>query len=526
MRTPRDRRDSKQVDLYPQLRECPECHQAMHERYHKQRWIVRLDQHVKVVSHFLECGNTACTRQAVVYRPLQEDALALRGYTFGLDVVARIGELRYRDNLSVSKIRAQLQTESHLSISLKEVALLCEVFLALVTTGARQEQGLVEQLRTVGSIVLAIDGVQPEKSHETLYILRDVCSGRVLVAKTLLSSATPEIEPLIDEVLDLGFPIVGVISDKQESICLAVQHKLPTVPHQICQYHYLKDVAQPICEADRHFKKELKKRIRGIRDVERQAEQLPTKEAQMVADYGLAIRTVMRDDGKYPLDPPGVQLYQKLQLIAASVERVRVVHPSALLKRLSRMLSVLSFFQKEYEQLVMLFSWIYQIAHRLQAQISCEEAQSQLLAFIDELKQSGLPTELLSVVTYVEKITIAFAPHLFEYLKQPLLPGTNNDLELFIGRLKKSRRHITGRKNTQEFILREGSMVAILFGLPQTDNWGAAFARVNPNDFYLALNLLRQTEKRRKCWRVRRDLGAYLAALEQPWVSQESVLQR
>jgi hypothetical protein len=71
----------------------------------------------------------------------------------------------------------------------------------------------------------------------------------------------------------------------------------------------------------------------------------------------------MRDDGKYPLDPPGVQLYQKLQLIAASVERVKAAHPAALLKRLSRMLSVLNLFQKAYEQLVMFFSWIHQIAH-------------------------------------------------------------------------------------------------------------------------------------------------------------------
>lgn len=133
--------------------------------------------------------------------------------------MARIGELRYRDNLSVSKIRAQLQTASPLSISVKAVALLCEVVLAWVTTVARQEQGLVEQLRTVGRIILAMEGVQPEKSHEPLYILRDVCSGRVFVAKMRLSSATPDIEPLIEEVLGLGFPIVGVISDTQESMC-------------------------------------------------------------------------------------------------------------------------------------------------------------------------------------------------------------------------------------------------------------------------------------------------------------------
>jgi hypothetical protein len=288
----------------------------------------------------------------------------------------------------------------------------------------------------------------------------------------------------------------------------------------------LKDVAQPVCEADRHFKKELKKKSRGISDIERQAEPCPTKEAQLVVDYSLAIRTVLRDAGKSPLEPPGVQLYQQLRLIAASVERVKAAQPSALLKKLSRMLSVLNLFHKEYEKLVMLFSWIYQIAHLLQATTNCEEAQRQLLACIQELKQPGLPPELDSVMTYLEKITVACAPHLFEYLKQPLLPRTNNDLELFIGRVKKSRRHITGRKNTQEFILREGSFVAMLFGLPETLHWVEAFARVNPNDFHHHLRLLRQTEKRRKCWHVRRDLVAYLSALEQHGLPHEGVLQR
>ena len=312
-----------------------------------------------------------------------------------------------------------------------------------------------------------------------------------------------------------------MISDKQESICLAVDHKLPMVPHQICHFHYLKDVAQPLCEADRHVKKELKKKIRGIRDLERQAAKSSTKEAQVVADYCLAIRTVMRDDGKYPLEPPGLQLYQKLQLIAASVERVMAIHPSALLKRLSRMLAVLHLFQQEFEQLVMLFSWIDHIAHLLNAETSCEEAQSQLLTFVTNLRQSCPYDELLHLVAYVEKITVAFTPRLFEYLKQPLLPRTNNDLELFIGRIKKSRRHITGRKNTQDLILREGSFVAMLFGLPQTHPWVDAFPSVNLNDFRHTLNLLRQTEKRSKCWQARHDLAAYLASLEQPWGPHE-----
>jgi hypothetical protein len=179
MSTPRDRRASTHVDVYPQELECPGCQRVLTERYHKPRWIIRLDQHVNVVRHFLECGHAACTRQAVVYRPQQEDALAWRGYSFGLDVVARIGALRYQHHWSIIQIRDQLQTESQLSISLKEVAWLSEVFFAWVTAVVHQDEELLKQWRPVDGIVLAIDGVQPEKRHETLDLLRDVRSGRV-----------------------------------------------------------------------------------------------------------------------------------------------------------------------------------------------------------------------------------------------------------------------------------------------------------------------------------------------------------
>lgn len=57
-------------------------------------------------------------------------------------------------------------------------------------------------------------------------------------------------------------------SDKQHSICLAVERQLPGIPHQLCQYHYLKDLAKPVCEADRQFRKELKKQVRKIRPIE------------------------------------------------------------------------------------------------------------------------------------------------------------------------------------------------------------------------------------------------------------------
>ena len=145
MRTSRDRRERTPVDLYPEEPACPACQHALKERDHQQRWIIRLDQQVQVVSHVLECGHTACARRALIDRPHQEDAWARRGDPFGLDVVARRGERRYRDNLSITKLRGQRESESTRALSLTEVAWLGAVGLALVTTGARQDQALIEQ---------------------------------------------------------------------------------------------------------------------------------------------------------------------------------------------------------------------------------------------------------------------------------------------------------------------------------------------------------------------------------------------
>jgi hypothetical protein len=148
----------------------PAGQQARKERYHQQRWIVRLDQQVNVVSHVLEGGNPGCAPRAVVYRPRPEAPLALRGSTVGLDVVARIGELRYREKAALTQIRAHLPAESPLAISRPEVAIGCEVFLAVVTMVARQDQALIEHVRTAGGLLLAMDGVPPDKRHAPLCI--------------------------------------------------------------------------------------------------------------------------------------------------------------------------------------------------------------------------------------------------------------------------------------------------------------------------------------------------------------------
>jgi hypothetical protein len=172
-------------------------------------------------------------------------------------------------------------------------------------------------------VLLAIDGLQPDVGHEVLWVLRDVLSGEVLLARSLLSSRQDVLAWLIGEVRDaLPVPIAGVISDGQTSIRKAVAKALDGVPHQLCHFHYLREAAKPIYEADRHAKVQLKKKVRGIRPIERKVEDRQDAEAEVIRGYCAAVRSALTDDGRPPLAASGLKLQKRLAGVAASLDRV------------------------------------------------------------------------------------------------------------------------------------------------------------------------------------------------------------
>jgi hypothetical protein len=154
-------------------------------------------------------------------------------------------------------------------------------------------------------------------------VLRDCLSGEVLLARSLLSGRQRDLAELIGQVRDgLGVPIAGVISDGQPAIRKAVAQTLPGVPHQLCQFHYLREAARPLYEADRHAKKELKKKVRGVRPIERALEGRTDPEAQAARGYCDAVRSALTDDGRPPLEASGLKLHERLSAVAASLDRV------------------------------------------------------------------------------------------------------------------------------------------------------------------------------------------------------------
>ena len=84
------------------------------------------------------------------------------------------------------------------------------------------------------------------------------------------------------------------------------------------------EAARPIYEADRHAKKVLKKKVRGVRPLERALEGRrrpgpPETRGAAVRGYCLAVRSALTDDGRPPLDAAGLRLHERLTAIRASL---------------------------------------------------------------------------------------------------------------------------------------------------------------------------------------------------------------
>ena len=201
-------------------------------------------------------------------RPEREGRFALPRHDFGLDVIALVGALRHAQHRSIPEIHAEL-TRRGVVICERAVANLlgrCDEPLA----SSCSVRGVTAE---AGRVILAIDGLQPDVGHEVLRVIRDALSGEVLPARGPLSSSRGDLAKLLGEVRRaLAVPIVGVASDGQTSVRKAVERALDGVPHQLCHFHYLREAARPVYEADRHAKVQLKKKVRGIRPIERKIE--------------------------------------------------------------------------------------------------------------------------------------------------------------------------------------------------------------------------------------------------------------
>jgi hypothetical protein len=340
-------------------RSCPVCGRMMYICDHRYRRFHTLDGPVQLICKLNHCPDPACPGHAKTKSPELEITLALPQVAIGWDVFCWIGHRRCSRHMAISLIQSELLDDY--GIKLSEDALETYIRRYQVMLAARQQdaESLRRDYESVAEIILCIDGLQPEKGHETLYVVRELTQKRVWFAEPLISATEGEVRCLIQKAKawaeSLGTPVGLWVSDKQDAFVKGIAAEFPDVPHRYCGNHFLRDVAKPVLEADSHAKVQMRKKVRGLRKIEQavlQRQQAEAKEdmtpdapeatgtataaaaaaakpspavvdptGSVVLDYCAVVRGILNDDQGGPLHPPGVRMAEALDEVQESIQR-------------------------------------------------------------------------------------------------------------------------------------------------------------------------------------------------------------
>src|SRR5512135_1580369 len=320
----------------PEQSDCPVCQRQLRWAVTlSERTVITLEEVIKLVHAGYRCPDPPCAGSQRTYRSVKADALALPWFTYGLDIVLLVGRLRLREHQTVDEIHQELLKRLEplgVKIARREILYLFEAYCTLLRTAslAKDDQEWLAQVEKNGGIIVSVDGIQPEKGNETVYLVRDALTGRVLAAENVLSSETAVMKALLSPGAALDVKVLGTITDAQESEVMAVEQLWPAVPHQVCQFHALRDASQPAFEADKKVKTALRKRlqpkVRAVRkQLKQQMPQASAKEAEQLAaldDYASGILTALNTDGVQPFKYAAVEAAQALDEVEASLQRL------------------------------------------------------------------------------------------------------------------------------------------------------------------------------------------------------------
>jgi hypothetical protein len=345
------------VNLEVEDRSCPSCHKRMSNCDHRHHPIFTLQGPTDIVCKLVHCPDSTCASRPKTFAPLAESAITLPYWLIGWDVFCWIGHRRFKHHWSITQLRAELIDSYDIPLSHDALGSYIQHYQTMLAARQQDAQILADAYRGIDSLILSIDGLQPEKGHETLYVIRELTSKRVWFGEPLLSSSATELRRLFIKARQwaeqLGRPVQLWVSDKQDAFLSGIAAEFPGVPHRYCSNHFLRDLAKPMLDADSSAKVKMRSKVRGLRSIERDVlqQQAKTPEpalelphsatplvktppqtivsagtlstdsaGQVVLDYCSVVRGILNGEQGGPLHPPGLRMAESLQEVRDSLQ--------------------------------------------------------------------------------------------------------------------------------------------------------------------------------------------------------------
>ena len=156
-------------------RACPACGRMMHICDHRYRRIHTLEGPVQLVCKLNHCPDPDCPGHARRKKPRtgSHDCPTELGNWLGrllLDWASPV----FTHHMSIPLIQSELLDDYAIKLSDDAIAKYIRRYQVMLAARQQDPEALRRQYESVDEIVLSIDGLQPEKGHETLYVVREL----------------------------------------------------------------------------------------------------------------------------------------------------------------------------------------------------------------------------------------------------------------------------------------------------------------------------------------------------------------
>ncbi len=445
--------------------ECRVCGNVLHYQSTRTRTFYQLTGPTRLSRRLVWCLKPTCSLYHSILSPEAEHHISWPGWCMGWDVLLWIGFRRFARHWSLPQLRMELWDSYQIRLSVKTLAAYVQRYQVMVAAQHQDLTHLQAVYRDAANVILSIDGIQPEKGHETVYVVRELRAQRVWFAESLLSSATSEIQAVIHRARVLAEhlekPVCGWMSDKQDAFVTAIATEFPGVPHRLCSNHFLRDAAQVLLALDSQAKVQMRHKVRGLRSLERAMLQgdmgtdnsldlTPEQQvyvARIVLNYCAIVRGILNDNHGGPLRPAGWRMAEGLIEVEQSLERTLKRPPTAIspyLKRLSTYVQRgLARYAEDFRRIAagigtLLIAWT--LLHPKTGTRHSHRATFQQMA-----RQALNNTDPL--IQHIGQLMQSFEDGLFCGDETLEIPEDNLDLERWIKGPKGHERRIHGRQH-------------------------------------------------------------------------------
>lgn len=444
-----------------------------------------LEGDVYQVTNYYSCTNKDCKLSKLVFNPSPRFDYGSRH--FGADVFRFISREFLLYDSKPGQILKRLEYEHRLDISGETVQRIYEDVLKLKSLKIDERTKKIVQKQ--GFILFGLDGQDPGGDAPSIWCFMDLMSNRILATRKFDSLDYKKLRETIEEIEQLyGVKIIGWVSDKQSVITKCHDEYYSDIPHQYCQFHFLRNTWRHLTALDSRVYLPLKKTINAlyIHSASPNAKvyfenvgKVSVREVFENTDKDL--QTMLKVKNKTLKELRGTWLYETVEKYANDMDAVNVTldptyrFTKIMDKTISSLRKPLEELKPYYEDVKLLFNRFQEIRTIFGDESLSRDAKMENLGLVydgilaavlardpttnwEECK-SFLPSKKRSTEEIMGewcRLWRSYLPGLFQYFKFPKAVKTNLDLEKAFGVEKQAIYNRVAKANVWRMVATRG----------------------------------------------------------------------